>query len=218
MAEVYGRPVDEAPPPPQNPWIHRPPSFYAASELGPRNAKEEALCTKAATPDWLYMGSAATLFAASIFADSQYFKNQGEPNVFSGQRLAGPALVGLTWGAFIGSIYPSLPKCSPMWVHAAPLEGDTRSKWPLALSIAAAAGAIAPFVVATETGYRAGLWESWPVRERTARVVLPAITAFVGALIPYALPPRPLSAERELQRLRVQADLGRIELGYTVRF
>ena len=42
--------------------------------------------------------------------------------------------MGLTWGVFIGSFYPSLPKCSPHFANATPPEGQVRTMWPMALS------------------------------------------------------------------------------------
>ena len=58
----------------------------------------------------------------------------------------------------------------------------------------------------------------WPVIERSERILFAMGTGFVGALVPYALPPRPWRAYKELQRLRAVATGSGASLSYVVRF
>ena len=49
-------------------------------------------------------------------------------------------------------------------------------------------------------------------------IVVAALAGFGGALIPYLLPPRTLSAARELDRIRFQADSHGAYAQYTLAF
>ena len=83
-------------------------------------------------------------------------------------------------------------------------EGAVASPWPLALSTALFAGVSAPFFVAIGKGRDPVAWE---VSERSMHVIVPGVTAFAGALLPYlpALAPRNARAARELQKLQIGA-------------
>ena len=189
-----------------------PPAFHvtAATELAPRGAEERRLCERASSPDWLYFVPLLALNVGSVALDSALKYADG-----SSVRALGPSAVGLVWGATIGGGYLALPKCDPRWVGFSPPEGDVRASWPVALSLAILAGATAPVVVGVETG---GLPPSWTTEERVTRLVLAGTTGFVGAFLPYLLPPRTWRAARELERLRVGASSHAASLSYTLTF
>lgn len=174
----------------------RPPA--AGTDLYPRDAEERALCSKASTPDWLYMAVPPFLVAGAIALDSQALKYQESSIV----RMIGPFTVGLTWGTLVGSIYPSLPKCDAHWVPGAPVEGDVRATWPVATAFAMLAGATAPIVLGIETG---GLPTNWETIERSMRLITSGLAAFGGALLPYLVPPKTWRAMKKLQDIRAGA-------------
>src|SRR5206468_430596 len=118
-----------------------PPIVYAANDQRPRGAREEDLCERASTTDWLYMGVSAAAFVGSMYVDTAYFKFREQPGV----RTIGPGLVGLTWGFTLGGGY-------------------------------------------------------------------------LGALLPYLLPPKTWRNAKELERLRVEAGKTATLVTYTVRF
>lgn len=189
-----------------------PPAYHysAATELAPRGAEERKLCEKASTPDWLYFLPLLALDVGSVALDGA-LKYQEQ----TGVRLLGPSAVGLTWGATIGGGYLALPKCDMRFVSHTPIEGDVRSSWPLAISLAVLAGATAPVIVGVEQG---GLPSDWTTAERVMRLVLAGTTGFVGALVPYLLPPKTWRAAKELERLRVGASSNGAALAYTISF
>jgi hypothetical protein len=123
--------------------------------------------------------------------------------------------VGLTWGVFIGSFYPSLPKCSPHFANATPPEGQVRTMWPMALSFALLAGATAPLVEFIAIG---PVPEPWSNAERVTRLLLAGGLAFGSALIPYVLPPKTLRAARELLNLRPSISAHGSFVSYSLRF
>ena len=181
----------------------------AATDIGPRTAEERDLCDRASTPDYLYMGATLLLVAGAIYADGSYFKDLDSP----GTRTIGPGVVGLTWGAMVGGLYPSMPRCRATWVRYAPPEGDVRSDVPIAFAMAMLAGATAPLMVGIETGSPRsphdadfGRDKTWEVEERSARLVVAGVAGFAGAFVPYLLAPRPYRAGRKLDALRAGSD------------
>ena len=58
----------------------------------------------------------------------------------------------------------------------------------------------APFVVGQEQG---PVPKSWPVTERSMRLVTAGLSGFAGALLPYVLPPITWRAHQELVKIRV---------------
>jgi hypothetical protein len=180
-----------APPP-----IEPAPYTYAATDNAPRQTREIELCEKASHFDWQYTGAFALGFVGSIFADVGPLKQSGAP----GLRLLGPGLLGFTWGGFLGGGYLSLPKCDPQWAWGPPPEGNVRATWPLATAIAVVAGATAPVMDYTFLG---AVKPSWPIGERSARVLVAATTGVLGAIFPYVLSPRTWSAFKEIERIRL---------------
>ncbi len=207
--------MDQATPPKTPPPSQAAPSAYdyAASDERPRGAREEELCAKASHFDYLYGASLVALDVASLLADADAFQLQAQPGV----RLIGPALVGMTWGATLSGLYLSLPKCSPGLVASQPPEGNVHESWPLAFAIALVSGATAPLIVGVETG--TGLVTlQWPVWERSSRLVVAGVGGFVGALLPYLIPPKTRRAAKELENIRAGADARGAWLSYTASF
>jgi hypothetical protein len=202
--------------PDATPYTERPPFAYVESEMGPRNAAEKRLCERADRTDWLYIGGTLAADALAIGADITVFNGSTAPGV----RLTGASLVGLTWGATLGGMYLSLPKCDPTWIRHPTVEGAVRSEWPVALSLATLASLTAPVVVCLEQGTcspssRTG----YGANERALRVLLPMGFSFVGALVPYVLRPSTYRAAKELERLRVETDgTSSSFVSYTARF
>jgi hypothetical protein len=154
------------------------------------------LCERASSFDWLYFSLPVLSTGASIAVDSQVLKyNSGNVG-----PVLGAAWVGFSWGWTLGSLYLSLPKCSPDYLPATPPEGNVRSIWELATAFALLSGASAPMIVGTETG---PIPTQWPVSERVVRLIVGGTAGALGALFPYVLPPRTWSAARELQRIRL---------------
>ena len=182
----------------------------AATDLAPHAGRERQLCEKASTPDWLYSAALLVLDAAAIWFDND-IKLQDQPGV----RLLGPSAVGLAWGATIGGGYLALPKCDMRWVSQASYEGDIRTSWPLAISLAMLAGATAPVVVGVESGPLGGEWQT---SERVMRLVLAGTTGFVGALLPYVVAPKTWRAAKELEKLRLGASATGATVGFSFAF
>lgn len=203
----------DALPPPAPPAAEAAPApiAYAATDIRPRQKREIELCEKASHADWLYLGGLVALDVASIYVHTQYAKFS-DSQAF---RLAGPSLVGLTWGATVSGIYLSLPKCAPEWAYGTPPEGNVRASWPAVLSLALLGGVTAPVVVWIETG---PIPYDWNVRERSFNFILPAITGFAGALVPYLLPPKTWRAAKEIERIRLEATDTGAFVGYRVAF
>jgi hypothetical protein len=193
----------------------QPPPAYvvAATDERPIGERERKLCAKASDPDWLYLGALLALDVGSIALDSSVLQVQGEPGI----RLLGPAAVGLTWGATIGGGYLSLPKCSPDWVASPPIEGEARTSWPVAASLALLAGATAPLIVGLETG-TGGVTVAWPIPERSARLVVAGVAGVTGALVPYLIPPKTWRAAKELWHIRAGADAHGAFFAYHLTF
>jgi hypothetical protein len=133
----------------------------------------------------------------------------------SAVRMLGPAFIGLSWGATIGGGYLALPKCRIDYVGSPPPEGDVRSPWPVALSLALLGATMGPIMNGISTG---PLPLEWSTEERAMRIVTSGVAGAVGALVPYLLPPRTWRAARELERLRLEGDQHRAFVGYTLRF
>lgn len=189
-----------------------PASYYAATDFGPRLARERELCEAADHPDWLYLGATIAANVGTIGFLDGALKSNAEPAV----RLLGPASVGLTWGFFLGSLHMALPQCDSTWAgYNAPPEGDVRSSTTLAVALSLLAAASAPVIVAVETGPTPYFW---PVSERSARVFVPMATGAAGALLPYLLPPKTWRAMREIQRLRLGADAQGAFVGFGTTF
>jgi hypothetical protein len=153
------------------------------------------------------------------WGSSDTFKYTGSIPV----RLAGPAMIGLAWGATVGGGWLAMPKCSAHFVGEPPPEGEVRMDWPVALSLALLAGSTAPIVWGISIG-PSNLPLEWTMFEREMHVVVAGVMGFGGALLPYVIPPRTWSAARELQRLRVgtlpgpDGRMAGATLGYTVPF
>lgn len=188
-----------------------PASHYAAAfELGPRTAEERKLCERAASWDWLYTGATLALNVGAVLFDNAVKYADGV-----GVRMLGPSAVGLAWGGLVSGAYLSLPKCDPRWVQTPSYEGEVRKTWPVAVALALLAGSTAPVLVGVETG---PVPDAWPTGERVMRLVLAGSTGFLGALVPYLLPPRTWRAARELERLRFSAAPTAMSVGYTFSF
>jgi hypothetical protein len=116
----------------------------------------------------------------------------------------GPTVLGLTWGLWIGSFYPSMPKCSPHFTSTTPPEGRVRTDWGIAVGMALFAAMTAPLMDWIVIGPvpQVGNLEIWPTEERVARVLLAGGTAFAAAFIPYILPPLPVRAMNQLIDIR----------------
>jgi hypothetical protein len=186
--------------PPSPPAEVRPAYGYAATDIRPRDAQERDLCAKAGSFDWLYVGGALVLNVAAGWEDPKIANN-----THMAVRMLGPAMVGTTFGFFTGGTYLALPKCSPDWIETGMPEGQVRTHWQLAISLALLAGAVAPVVQAVEIG---GDADTWGDAERSTRVIVSGVTAFGAALLPYLLPPRNWRAARELENLRLRYDTG----------
>lgn len=190
---------------------NEPAYVYAATDYRPRTPHEIELCASASHVDYLYMGTVLLSFAASVYTDVHYFQFAPAPGV----RLIGPSLVGLSWGGVLGGGYLAQPKCSPDWVASSPPEGDFRLQWPLAVAFAMLAGVSAPIVTSYETGSPPYEWAVW---ERSSRLIVAGGSGFIGALLPYALPPKTWRAAKELQKIRARGDSTGAFVSYTIRF
>jgi hypothetical protein len=210
----------QAPPPPA--LIEPAPprvNAVAAQEIYPRDAKERDLCASASHPDWLYLSIPPLLVAGAIALDTQVFKYDwaafGGTEGSTAVRDLGPALLGLTWGFMIGSFMPAMPKCSPHFVSTVPAEGQVRTPWALALSIALLAGMTAPILDYAIIG---PVPDSWNDGERVSRVLLAGGLAFGAALLPYLLPPKTVRAARELEKIRATVSGQGTFVSYTLAF
>lgn len=204
--------MDAQLPPPPSDVPEEPPAYvYAASDLRPRQAREIELCEKASHFDWLYTGSFLIGFLGSTYANLGYIKHMPQPGV----RLFGAGLVSFTWGGLLGGGYLSLPKCEPERVPSIPPEGDVRASWPVALAIAAVAGITAPMLEATLLGPQPADW--FPT-ERSARVFVNIGAGIAGSLFPYLVSPRPWTAKKEIEKIRMQGLPSGMMLGYQTTF
>ncbi len=210
--------------------------MYAASDSRPRQPREIALCNEASTTDWTYVGGLLGTTVLSIALDTVFFRKAGdqrdgesyeafvartEGNLgYPATRTVGAGLVGLSVGGLIGGTWLALPKCDRSFAYGPPPEGSARSLWPTALTLAMASAAMGPLVVAIETGAPYNKVLSWPVSERAVHFIVPAFTGFLGALIPYLLPPRTWRAAREIERIRAGTtpDGHGAFVGYSLRF
>ena len=183
----------------------------AATDNYARDAEERDLCERASKPDWLYLTIPFVLTAGATVLDSIVMKNDPNEPV----RDLGPALVGLTWGTFVGAFWPSMPKCSPHFVNTAPPEGDVRASWPVAFAFALLAGATAPVLDYIAIG---PVPDAWGNGERVSRVVIAGTIAFGAAFIPYLIPPKTVWAARQLQHLRANISAQSSFVSYTLQF
>jgi hypothetical protein len=192
-----------------------PPIVYAADDQRPRGPREEDLCERASTPDWLYMGASAALFAGSLYVDGKYFKFSEQPGI----RTIGPGLVGLTWGFTLGGGYLAQPKCSPDWVSYPPPEGDVRTTWPLAVALGLFAGITGPMLESYFALPCPGCMpQEWSVSERRFRIFVGGGAAVLGAFLPYVLPPKTWRNAKELEKIRAEGNKSGGFLTYTTRF
>jgi hypothetical protein len=184
----------------------------APGDIYPRTAAEHELCARASHPDWAYIAALGALDAGAIL-----FSSLGVVNAKgwgSYPSMIGPLVLGTAWGATVGGLWLALPKCSPTWVGEPPPEGNVRADWPLAISLAALAGATAPMVNAIVVGSN-DLPLEWSTVERELHVIVAGVAGFGGALLPYLFPPRTFGAVRELDRIRVGMDgRGSVFFGY----
>ena len=203
--------VEPAPPPPRL-------GAVAAQGNYARDARERDLCESASHPDWLYLSIPPLLVAGAIALDTQVFKNWDYGNGGAGSAVVrdiGPGMIGLTWGLFIGSFMPSMPKCSPHYVSTTPPEGQVATPWPVALSFAFLAGMTAPIVDYIVIG---SVPDAWTDAERVSRIVLSGALAFGAALLPYLLVPKTVRAARELERIRATVTAQGAYVSYTLPF
>ena len=189
----------------------------ASTDFYARSARERELCESASRPDWLYLGVQPFLVAGAIALDTQVLKYPSFVDSSSGTfvRDVGAELVGLTWGTFIGSFMPSMPKCSPHYVTTVPPEGQVQTPLPLAFAMAFLAGMTAPIIDYIAIG---PVPDQWSTSERTSRVILASTFAFGAAFIPYLLPPRTVRAARELEKIRATVTPQGAFLSYTAHF
>ncbi len=188
-------------------------SSRAATDLGPASPAEADLCARGSRVDWPYLGALALADAGSVVLDSQTLQGSAQ----AGVRMVGPALVGLTWGWTVGAFTMTLPQCSPRWLGALPPEGETRSRWPLAVSFSVLAAALGPVVIGLETGEGSSTL-AWSPGERVSRLVVAGAAGLVGSLLPYALPPAPYRAMRALSHLRAGGDAHGAVVSYAAAF
>ena len=173
---------------------------YAATDVRARTEREIELCDRAGSVDWLYISGALALNVGAGFLDGPGLKEHP-----LGTRMLGPLAVGSTFGFAVGGIFLALPQCSRDWVNGGTPEGERRAHWPLAISLALLAGAVAPVVQAVEIG---GDGTYWSDAERSSRVIVTGLTAFGAAFLPYLLPPSTWRAAKELENLRLRYDTG----------
>lgn len=191
------RPAAGAPTVQISPQLNNP--GYAATDYRPRGVVEKDLCARASSPDYVYILGTAALTAGAVMFDTKIGKHSEKPF----WRIASTGLIGVTMGSFIGGGYLSLPKCSPDFVPPVQPEGDTASRWPLAIALSVAAGVVSPFLVWVETGF---VPEEWSMSERGARIYVPALAGVAGALLPWipAIAPKTYRNMLKLERLRLQ--------------
>jgi hypothetical protein len=199
--------LDSLPPPPPGSYS------YAPGDIYPRGDHEHELCDTASHPDWWYLGALTLLNAGAITYGSVGGIQDSSSIVV---RFTAPTFVGLAWGAGIGGGWLALPHCDPHFVGELPREGDVRANWPVALSLALLGGATAPMINGILVGSQP---QDWSTPERTAHVLTAGVAGFVGALLPYVLPPRSWSAAKELEKIRVCTDAhGGFTVGYALSF
>jgi hypothetical protein len=185
----------------------------SAAPYRPATREEAELCRTASRFDWAYLGSLVLVDAGTIVLDSQVLQPASQPGV----RLVGPALVGLSWGWTVGGAYLTLPQCSMDFARGAPVEGTTRTEWPLALSFTLLAAATAPAIVGIETG-EGNQTLAWSPAERVMRLVIAGATGIVGSVMPYVLPPATWRAARKLDHLHAAPTAHGALLSYAVVF
>ena len=143
--------------------------------LSRARARERELCESASTARLaLPRDSAARSSPGAIALDTHSLQVRPER---ASSATSGPSLVGLTWGLFVGSFYPSMPKCSPHFVPTAPPEGEVRTSWPIALSFALLAGVDRARRRLHRDRSRSGLRVE-QTTERVTRIVLAGTFAF----------------------------------------
>jgi hypothetical protein len=205
--------LDSLPPPASN--ADSPPAAYATApgDIYPRSGREAELCASASHADYLYLGGLVALDAGAWVLDWDPSLQSSTTDV---ARYVGPTAFGLTWGATLGGAWLALPKCDPHWVGEAPREGDVKDALPTALSIGLLAGATAPVIQGILIGNGSSTLST---TERAMHLVTAGAAGFVGAFLPYLLPPRTWSAAREIERIRVgTGEHGGVTLGYALTF
>lgn len=213
--------MDAQAPPPPPPAIVEPakPGLdrVAPTDFDARGAREKELCESASHPDWLYLAVQPVLLAGAIVIDTQVVKYPAFTDSSNGTfvRDFGPELIGLTWGTFVGSFMPSMPKCSPHFASTIPPEGQVRTPWALAFAMAFFAGMTAPIIDYVSIG---PVPDQWSNGERVSRVVLASTFAFGAAFIPYLLPPKTMRAAHELEKIRATVSAQGAFATYTVHF
>jgi hypothetical protein len=215
--------LDALPPASAQPATDPPAYAYAPGDIYPVGERERELCAKADHPDWLYLSGLFVLDVAGVFVNGALLASDanGNPKTSSSAvRQLGPAAIGFSWGATIGGGYLALPKCDPHWVSYAPREGDVRSPWPLALTLATIGGIFGASMTGVFTTLQASSadMQNWSTEERAGRLWIAGLSGFVGALVPYLIPPRTWSGARELARIRASADAHGAGLSYSLAF
>jgi hypothetical protein len=215
--------LDALPPASAQPSADPPAYTYAPSDIYPASDRERELCAKADHPDWLYLGGLVALDVLAVFANEKLTATDGSGHPYvssSAVRQLGPASIGLSWGATIGGGYLALPKCEPHWVSYAPREGEVRSPWPLALTLAMVGGMFGASMTGVFTTLQTSGFDQreWSTEERAGRLWISGAAGFVGALLPYVLSPRTWSAASELAHIRASADAHGFGLSYSIRF
>jgi hypothetical protein len=175
-----------------------------------RGDRERNLCEKAARVDWLYLSAAGLTAVGAVWLNGETKFAPSLP-----VRFAGPAAIGLSVGWLIGALPLALPQCSETGMRFGGREGDVRSNFFLATSVALGSAALASVTMAIATGQQP---QEWGTVERAGRVATTAAFAFGGALLPYVLPPKTWRAAEELRRLRFEAGSESAFVSYTTSF
>lgn len=184
------------------------------TEMKPIEARRIDACERANKTDWAYIGVTSAMLVGATYANLQYFKyGSDEPLV----RIAGSGLVGVGWGAAVGGLYRSLPRCSmgPRGLLSPELALQSEDSMSWSLSLGAALTAPLFNIIAMGTIPR-----HWSTEERAAHVVLPGVLAAATSWLPAWRPlsPRPWRAYDELLQMHVSGDTQGLQIGVHGRF
>ena len=172
------------------------PYIYAATDLRARQTREIELCKEASHFDWKYSGAMLAGVVSGVYVNTQIFKQLETPGV----RLIGPAWIGLFWGGFLSGSYLSFPQCDDTWAYGAPPEGEVRSRLPIAIAITMLSAITAPVM---DYAFLGAVKQDWAIWERGARIFVAMGSGITGSILPYVFSPRPYSAAREIERIRI---------------
>ena len=177
------------------------PTWRSGLSLTRENQRIDA-CLRANHTDWAYIGGAAGLVVASVYADGNWIKNGAESPA---GRMGGSALFGASWGFLVGGTYRSIARCAggARGVLSPELAFYNEDSAGWAMSLGAAL--TAPLVHAIARG---PVPLAWRTEERASHVVIPGLVAGLAAWLPGWRPiaPAPWNAYSELLRLDAAAD------------